>query len=333
MTDPPCRPSTAPSRASRQLESHRIELTGYCYRMLGSVVRGRGRRAGHAGPGLEGAGPVRGPVVAAVLALQDRHQRLLRHARRPPAARPADGHGAGAARPTRPCSARRCRRSPGCSRCPTPRVLPRGGDPAEVAELRESIRLAFVATLQHLPPTQRAVLILREVLQWPAAEVAELLGTSVASVNSALQRARATLAANEVAPTDEPKPLDDDQRELLAPLRRRVRALRHGRAHRAAHRGRELVDAAVRAVAADPRRHRHVVPRSGLRLRGLEAGADLGQRRAGVRAVQAATPRAATRAWSLQVLDVSGDQITGIMFFLDVEALYPLFDLPLRLEA
>src|SRR5213079_843421 len=89
------------------------------------------------------------------------------------------------------------------------------GDPASIVTSRESIRLALVAALQHLPPKQRAVLILRDVLDWRAAEVAELLGTSAIAVNSLLQRAREQLA--DVAPDEESvtEPTDGERRALL----------------------------------------------------------------------------------------------------------------------
>ncbi|HEV3401448.1 MAG TPA: sigma-70 family RNA polymerase sigma factor [Acidimicrobiales bacterium] len=204
----------AHSGRTEDLEQYRRELTAYCYRMLGSgfeaddAVQETMVRAWRGFDEFEGRSAVRSWLYRIATnvcldMLRSRQRRALAMDFGP--AGSADSF-VGATRPE----------AAWIEPVPDAKVLPPDGDPAELAAERESIRLAFVTALQHLPPRQRAVLILREVLRWQAAEVAELLDSSVASVNSALQRARATLASRNLDATSSPATVDPDQQALLA---------------------------------------------------------------------------------------------------------------------
>ena len=197
-----------------ELEQHRRALTAYCYRMLGSpfeaedAVQDTLVRAWRSLDRFEGRAALRSWLyrIATNVCLDMLNGRQRR-------ARPMD---LGPARSPDGPIGEILPEVTWIEPVPDGRVMP-DGDPADVAASRETIRLAFVAALQHLPPRQRAVLILCEVLNWRASEVAELLDTSVAAVNSALQRARATLEARDLTASDaEPSALDEPDRELLA---------------------------------------------------------------------------------------------------------------------
>ncbi len=196
-----------------RLLEHRRELTGYCYRMLGSAfdaddaVQETMVRAWRGLGDFEGRSALRSWLyrIATNVCLDQLSGRQRR-------ALPMDLSGS----PWQPVEASLAARRPATAWVEPVLdrlVVAEDADPAEQAVQRESIRLAFVSALQHLPPRQRAVLLLREVLRWRAEEVAGLLDTTVASVNSALQRARATMAA--VGGEAETEPLDDVHRALL----------------------------------------------------------------------------------------------------------------------
>ena len=207
-------PTTAATEVSPDnLEQYRRELTGYCYRMLGSgfeaedAVQETMLRAWRAAEGFEGRSSVRSWLyrIATNICLD-----MLRGRQR--RALPID---LGPASP--PVEALLGAPQPDdiwITPIADATVLPEHGDPADIAVARDTIRLAFVTALQHLPARQRATLILCEVLKMPAAEAASTLGTSVAAVNSALQRARATLAG--LPEEQRPAAVDEDQSELLA---------------------------------------------------------------------------------------------------------------------
>ena len=206
--------STTQAAFEQDLERLRPTLTGYCYRMLGSgfeaedAVQEAMLRAWRRADTLEEPAAMKSWLfrIATNVCLDQIEGRKRR-------ARPIDLGGAGSA--DTPVGA------------PLPeaswvlpiadsQVVDPAADPAAQSADRETLRLAFVAALQHLPARQRVVLVLREVLRWSAKEVAELLETSVASVNSALQRARETLDALALEDAEAPaRPSDEDERQLL----------------------------------------------------------------------------------------------------------------------
>jgi RNA polymerase sigma-70 factor (ECF subfamily) len=317
------------SLAPEDLERHRRELMGYCYRMLGSgfdaedAVQETMVRAWRAGDAFEGRSSVRSWLyrIATNVCLD-----MLRGRQR--RARPME---LGPSRPPVESSLEfTLAEGSWVSPVADDRVLPPEADPAVVAEGRDTIRLAFVAALQRLPARQRAVLILCEVLRWQASEAAELLDTSVAAVNSALQRARATLASAGADRDD--TALGAEQRDLLD---RYVDAFQ-----------RYDIDSLVKLLRADAIQS---MPPYAMWLRGAEdigrfmLGPGAGCRGSRLVALAAnGSPafghykpdgRGGYAPWALQVLEIAGDRIAGIHSFLDAERLFPAFGLPLQLPA
>jgi RNA polymerase sigma-70 factor (ECF subfamily) len=299
-----------------QFEQYRRELTAYCYRMLASpfeaedAVQETMLRAWRAYDRFEGRSQLRSWLyrIATNVCLDMLGSRERR-------ARPMDLGPAG---------------EPIAENLRTPDIpwLQPIPDPADEAVERETIRLAFVAALQHLPPRQRAVLILCEVLRWQAAEVAELLETSVASVNSALQRARATLEQSEL-PAATPADVDAD---LLA---------RYVTAFEAYD-----MEALTALIQEDAMQS---MPPFDLWLRGRDDiftwwfGPGIACK--GSRVVPTVSANGSPafgqykpaegggyEPWALQVLEFEDGKIAEFSFFLDTETLFPLFGLPQRLS-
>jgi RNA polymerase sigma-70 factor (ECF subfamily) len=311
----------AAALTGEDLEPYRRELTGYCYRLLGSAADAQDAVQETMLRAWRSDYQARSGVRTYLYRIATNVCVDLRRgqARR---ARPMEL--GPASEPVLASLGQARAESAWVSPAPTALVLPVPEDPADVVSGRESVRLAFIAALQHLPPRQRAVLVLVDVLRWSAAEVADLLGSSVAAVNSALQRARATLAA--VRGAERPVTVAADQAGLLA---RYVAAFE-----------RYDVDALVRLLREDATLDMPPYP---LWLQGpddiaawlLGPGAEC--RGSRLVATQAngqpafaqyrPAPGGGHSAWSLLVLEVHGDRVAGMTTFLDTATLFPLFGL------
>ncbi|MCW2614402.1 MAG: sig7 [Frankiales bacterium] len=312
-----------------ELEQYRTELRGFCYRMLGSVfdaddaVQETMVKAWQARDGFEGRSSVRSWLYRIATntcldALRSRSRRALpMDLSSPVPATTAPGDPLPEATWIEPV--------------PNGDVVRPEADPASKAVFHDSVRLAFVAALQHLPARQRAVLILREVLAWQASEVAELLETSVASVNSLLQRARATLAAAGIDEGDPVQPLGDADRALLA---RYVRAF-------------EAYD--IPALVALLHEDASIsMPPLALWLKGRQdlhdwyLGFGAGCAGSVLVPVEAngapafaqykPSPDGGLASWSIQVLELSAGQLVHVHHFLG-PALFARFGLPQRIPA
>jgi RNA polymerase sigma-70 factor, ECF subfamily len=315
--------AAVPAELERAFEELRPELVGYSYRMLGSpfeaedAVQETFVRAWRAFDGFEGRASLRSWLYRIAtnvcLDMLNGRERRARPMDLGPAQEPIDAN---------------------LNTMPEATWIQPAPDPAVVTEARETTRLAIIAALQHLPPRQRAVLILCEVLRWRASEVAELLETSVASVNSALQRARATLEASNISVADAPRSVDEADEELLA---RYVEAFEQ-----------YDMEALTSLIHEDASQS---MPPYDMWLSGRDDifawwwGPGIGCRGSRVIPTVAANGAPAFGQykpsesgsgydpWALQVLEVEDGKIVELTFFLDTETLFPLFGLPARLDA
>lgn len=325
-----------PAELEHQLESHRPELRAFCYRMLASpfdaddAVQESFIRAWRGFDSFEGRSSLRSWLyrIATNVCLD-----MLRSGQR--RARPMD---LGPAQEPVIGNLNQLPETSWLEPIPDQLVIAPDADPAQVAITRDSVRLAFVSALQHLPPRQRASLILCEVLQWKASEVAELLDTSVASVNSALQRARATLDSNRVSSPDGLAPsaatnLSDADHQLLA---------RYVKAFEAYD-----IEALTALIHEDATQS---MPPYDMWLAGRDDifswwfGPGIGCQGSRVIATMSANgqpafgqykpnPDGGFSPWALQVLELRDGAIGELTFFLSTQSLFPLFGLPDHLDA